>query len=126
LILLGRQIAMHIAAASPLALDAQSVDPAVVARERAVLAGKHLGKPAKVVDRIVENGLNTYFKEVCLLDQISTHPEHGGKTIGQTLLDVASRVGATITIPGFYRFALGEGIEKPEGPDFAAEVAGMV
>jgi elongation factor Ts len=123
---LGRQIAMHIAAASPLALDAQSVDPAIVAREKEILAGKHQGKPAKVIDKIVESGLKTYFKEVCLLEQVSTHPEHDGKTIEQTLKDAAGRVGAPITIPGFYRFALGEGIEKPEGPDFAAEVASMV
>jgi elongation factor Ts len=126
LVSLGRQIAMHIAAASPLALDPQSLDPAIIDREKAVLAGKHQGKPAKVLETIVANGLKTFFKEVCLLEQISTHPEHAGKTIAQTLKDAAGKCGAPVAITGFYRFALGEGIEKPVGPDFATEVAGMV
>ena len=66
---LGRQIAMHIAASSPLALDAASLDPATVAREKAVLAEKNTGKPAHVLEKIVESGLKTYYKEVSLLDQ---------------------------------------------------------
>jgi elongation factor Ts len=126
LVPLGRQIAMHIAAASPLALDPQSLDPAIIEREKAVLAGKHQGKPAKVIQTIVDSGLKTFFKEVCLLDQISTHPEHAGKTIAQTLTAAAGKYGAPVAITGFFRFALGEGIEKPVGPDFATEVAGMV
>ena len=62
---LGRQIAMHVAAASPVALDAAGVDPATVARERAVLAEKNAGKPANVIEKIVESGLKTFYKEVC-------------------------------------------------------------
>jgi elongation factor Ts len=126
LAILGRQIAMHIAATNPLALDSERIDAAVVEREKAVLAGKHQGKPPKVLEKIVDSGLKSYFNEVCLLDQVSTQPAHDGKTIRQILKEAEGRVGAPIMISGFYRFALGEGIEKPEGPDFAAEVASMV
>ena len=76
---LARQIAMHVAAASPIALDAASIDPAVIAREKAVLADKNAGKPAHVLEKIVDSGLKTYFKEVTLVDQVSIHADHAGK-----------------------------------------------
>jgi elongation factor Ts len=120
LTLLGRQIAMHIAATNPLALDSDRIDPAVIEREKAILAGKHQGKPPQVVAKIVDSGLKSYFNEVCLLDQVSTQPAHDGKTIRQTLKEAETKVGAAITISGFHRFALGEGIDKPGAPDFAA------
>ena len=63
---LARQIAMHVAAASPLALESSALDPATLERERAVLRDKNAGKPAHVLDKIVESGLKTYYKEVCL------------------------------------------------------------
>src|SRR5580704_4474821 len=119
---LGRLIALHIAAANPLALDSAGLDPAAVARERAVLAGKNAGKPAHVLEKIVESGLKTYFKEVCLLDQPSIHSEHAGKTIGQAVEEAETSAGTPISLKSFVRYALGEGIEKPD-PDFAAEVA---
>ena len=71
---------MHIAAASPLALDPAGLDPAVTEREKAVLADKNAGKPAHVLEKIVESGLKTYYKEVCLLDQPFVHdPSQDGR-----------------------------------------------
>ena len=122
---LGRQIALHVAAASPLALDVSKLDPAVVAREKNVLAEKNAGKPANVLEKIVESGLKTFYKEACLIDQISIHADHAGKSIGQVVKDAEKAVGAPVALTGFERFALGEGIEKPSAPDFAAEVAAM-
>ncbi len=119
---LGRLIALHAAAANPLALDSAGLDPAAIARERAVLAGKNAGKPAHVLEKIVESGLKTYFKEVCLLDQPSIHAEHANKTIGQVVTETEKIAGAPVSVKAFVRFALGEGIDKPD-PDFAAEVA---
>src|SRR5664279_3407732 len=119
---LGRLIALHIAAANPLALDPSDLDPAIVARERAVLEGKNAGKPAHVLEKIVESGLKSYYKEVCLLDQPSIHAEHAGKTIGQVVKDAEKTAGAPVSVKAFVRYALGEGIEKQES-DFAAEVA---
>ncbi len=115
---LGKQIAMHVAAANPLALDSSKIDPAVIERERAVLAEKARasGKSENVVEKIVESGLKTYFKEVCLVDQAFIHDP--SKTVGQA-------AGGAEHIAGFVRFALGEGIEK-ETTDFAAEVAAAV
>jgi elongation factor Ts len=119
---LARMIAMHVAATSPQAIDAAGLDPAVVARERDVLAdkAKAQGKPANVVEKIVESGLKTFYKEVCLLDQAYVHDP--SKSVAQALKEAEGRVGAPIKITGFVRYALGEGIEKQES-DFAAEVA---
>lgn len=117
---LGRMVAMHVAAANPLALDAEGLDPAVVAREKAILAEKNAGKPENVIAKIVESGIKTYAKEVCLLEQLYIHD--GGKTVAQALKEMESKVGAPIKLTAFTRFALGEGIEKAEN-DFAAEVA---
>jgi elongation factor Ts len=117
---LGRQIAMHVAAANPQALDASGLDPATVEREKAVLADKNAGKPANVLEKIVESGLKTYYKEVCLLEQSYIHDP--SKTVAQAVKESAGRVGAPVELVGFVRYALGEGIEKQE-TDFAAEVA---
>ncbi|MCP8938218.1 translation elongation factor Ts [Alsobacter sp. SYSU M60028] len=117
---LGRQIAMHVAAANPQALDASGLDPAVLEREKAVLADKNAGKPAHVLEKIVESGLKTYYKEVCLLDQAFVHD--ASKSVAQAVKESEGRVGAPVAIKGFVRFALGEGVEKQES-DFAAEVA---
>ena len=116
----ARKIAMHVAAASPVALDAASVDPAVVEREKNVLRDKNAGKPANVLEKIVESGLKTYFKEVCLIDQPFIHDP--AKTIAQVVSEAAKAAGAPVVLKGFVRYALGEGIEKQES-DFAAEVA---
>jgi elongation factor Ts len=117
---LGRQIAMHIAASNPLALDPSGLDPAVTEREKAVLADKNAGKPAHVLEKIVESGLKTYYKEVCLLDQ--PYVMDPGKTVAQAVKESEGEVGGAIALKGFVRYALGEGIEKQES-DFAAEVA---
>jgi elongation factor Ts len=122
---LARQIALHVAAASPLALDASGLDKAVTEREANVLREKNAGKPANVLEKIVESGLKTYYKEVCLIDQPSIHAEHANKTIGQVVQEAAKAAGAPVTLKGFVRYALGEGIEKADAPDFAAEVASM-
>ena len=122
---LARQIALHVAAASPLALDASGLDPAVLEREKNVLREKNAGKPANVLDKIVESGLKTYYKEVCLIDQPSIHAEHSNKTIGQVVQEASKAAGAPVTLKGFVRYALGEGVEKADAPDFAAEVASM-
>jgi len=108
---LGRQIAMHVAAASPIALNAEGIDPAVAARERAVLADKNAGKPANVLEKIVESGMKTYYKEVCLLDQPFVHDN--AKTVAQAVKEAEKAAGAPIALKGFVRYALGEGIEKP-------------
>lgn len=119
---LGRLVAMHIAAANPLAVDAGGLDPAIVAREKDVLADKYKaqGKPANVIEKILESGLKTYYKEVCLLEQDFIHDS--GKSVAQALKEAEGKVGGPIKITGFVRYALGEGIEKQEC-DFAAEVA---
>ncbi|ACK50640.1 translation elongation factor Ts [Methylocella silvestris BL2] len=119
---LARLIALHIAAASPLALEAADLDPAVVAREKAVLADKNAGKPPQVLEKIVESGLKTFYKEVCLVDQPSIHADHANKTIGQVVKEAEKAAGAPVKLKAFVRYALGEGIEKQES-DFAAEVA---
>lgn len=119
---LGRQLAMHVAAANPAALDAASLDPETVRREKDVLADKYRqqGKPDNVIEKIVESGLKTYYKEVCLLEQAFIHDT--GKSVAQAVKEAEGKVGAPIKVAGFVRYALGEGIEKQES-DFAAEVA---
>jgi elongation factor Ts len=119
---LGRLIAMHVAAANPQAVDAAGLDPAVIAREKDVMADKYKqqGKPANVIDKIVESGIKTFYKEVCLLEQSYIHETD--KSVAQALKDAEGKVGGPVKVTGFARYALGEGIEKQES-DFAAEVA---
>jgi elongation factor Ts len=119
---IGRQVAMHVAASNPLAVDAAGLDPAIVEREKDILADKYRqqGKPEAMISKIVESGLKTYYKEVCLLDQVFIMD--GGKSVGQAVKEAEGGAGAPIKVAGFVRFALGEGIEKQES-DFAAEVA---
>jgi elongation factor Ts len=124
LAVLGKQLAMHVAATNPQALDPDGLDPAVVKREKDVLADKYRqqGKPEKMIEKIVESGMKTFYKEVCLLEQASVHADHGGKSVAQVLKEAEGRVGAAVKITGFVRYALGEGIDRQES-DFAAEVA---
>jgi len=119
---LGRKIAMHVAASSPLAVDPSGLDPATVAREKEVMAEKYRqqGKPDNMIAKIVESGLKTFYKEVCLLDQPYIHDN--GKTVAQAVKEAEGAAGGPIKVAAFVRFALGEGIEKAES-DFAAEVA---
>jgi elongation factor Ts len=122
LLALGRQLAMHVASANPQAVDPSGLDPAVVQREKDVLADKFKaqGKPAAMIDKIVESGIKTYYKEVCLLDQPFIFDDK--KSVAQALKEVEGKVGGPIKITKFVRYALGEGVEKQES-DFAAEVA---
>jgi elongation factor Ts len=118
----GKQVAMHIAAANPQAITVESLDPAAVARERAVLTeqAKESGKPAPVVEKMVEGRLRKFYEEVVLLSQGFVHdPE---TTVAKALAAAETEAGAPIKIVGFHRFGLGEGIDRPES-DFAAEVA---
>ena len=118
----GGIAAFHVAAANPQALDVAGLDPAVVKREKDVLADKYRqqGKPENVIEKIVESGLKTYYKEVCLLEQAFIHDS--AKSVAQAVKEAEGKVGAPIKVTGFVRYALGEGIEKQES-DFAAEVA---
>ena len=111
---LGRLVAMHVAASNPQAIEPSGLDPAVVKREKDVLADKfkQQGKPANMIEKIVESGLKTFYKEVCLLEQVYIHDDK--KTVAQALKEAEGKVGGPIKIAGFVRFALGEGIEKPE------------
>jgi elongation factor Ts len=120
----GRMVAMHVASANPQAIDPSGLAPATVEREKNVLADKFKaqGKPANVIEKIVESGLKTFYKEVCLLDQGFIFDDK--KSVAQAVKDAEAKAGAPIKIGGFVRFALGEGIERP-GEDFGGEVAAL-
>jgi elongation factor Ts len=120
----GRMVAMHVASANPQAIEPSGLDAATIEREKNVLADKFKaqGKPANVIDKIVESGLKTFYKEVCLLDQPFIFDDK--KTVAQALKEAEGKVGGAIKITGFVRFALGEGIDKPAG-DFGGEVAAL-
>ena len=121
----GRQVAMHIAAANPQAVDVESLDKAVIARERAVLTeqAKESGKPDPVIEKMVEGRLRKFYEEVVLLKQAFVlNPD---VTVEKALKDAEKEIGAPARISAYLRFALGEGIEK-ETTDFAAEVAAAV
>jgi elongation factor Ts len=113
---LGRQVGMHVAATRPEALDIDAVDPAALERERAVLSeqARTSGKAEAIIEKMVEGRIRKYYEEVVLLEQVWVHDGES------RVRAVAKKAGVTLT--GFVRFALGEGIEKPKD-DFAAEVA---
>jgi elongation factor Ts len=120
----GRMVAMHVASANPQAIDPSGLDAAAIEREKAVLAdkAKAQGKPANVIDKIVESGLKTFYKEVCLLDQGFIFDDK--KSVAQAIKEAEATVGAPIKVTGFVRFGLGEGIERASG-DFGGEVAAL-
>jgi elongation factor Ts len=122
LVSLGRLLAQHVAAANPQAIEPSGLDQALVAREKDVLAEKFKaqGKPANVIEKIVESGLKTFYKEVCLLEQ--PYIREPDKNVAQVLKEAEKTVGAPVKITAFARYALGEGIERQDS-DFAAEVA---
>lgn len=121
---LGRQLAMHIAAARPEALDVESLNPETVARERAVHADKatQSGKPADIVEKMVEGSMRKYYEQVVLLNQ--TFIIDGENKISAVLEKAAKDLGAPVKLTQYVRFELGEGVEKA-ADDFAAEVAKM-
>ena len=119
---LGKQIAMHVAAAHPQALDADSLDPALVERERSIAMekAKESGKPQNIIEKMVEGGLAKFRKENALLTQLFVMDN---KTpVAEVVAAAAKDAGTGIVLKGFVRFQLGEGIEKKH-EDFAAEVA---
>ncbi len=119
---LGKQLAMHIAAAHPVALSRDDLDPALIEKERVVLVeqARESGKPDNIIDKMVEGRLRKYYEEVCLLDQVFVID---GETRVSKIVEAAAKdLGSPISIKAFARFQLGEGIEREED-DFAAEVA---
>jgi elongation factor Ts len=118
----GKQLAMHIAAANPLAMDGAELDPDLVERERTIAQEKaaETGKPADIVAKMVEGALAKFRKENALLSQLFVMDN---KTrISDVIAAEAKRLGTDVALTGFVRFQLGEGIERKES-DFAAEVA---
>ena len=120
----GRMVAMHVASANPQAIEPSGLDAATVEREQNVLAEKFKaqGKPANVIEKIVELGLKTFYKEVCLLDQGFIFDDK--KNVAQAVKEAEGKVGAPIKVTGFVRYALGEGIDRPS-EDFGGEVAAL-
>ena len=121
---LGRKIGMHIAATSPLALNTNEVDPAAVEREKAIFTeqAEASGKPANVIEKMVEGRMRKFYEEVVLLKQsFVMDPD---LTVEAFVEKTAKEMGAPIKVVGFVRLALGEGVEKKED-DFAGEVAAL-
>jgi len=121
---LGKQIAMHIAAAFPLALNAEALDPEMIARERKIAAEKaaESGKPVEVQAKMVDGAVAKFAKENALLSQLFVIDN---KTpVGQVVEAAGKAVGTRIVLKDYVRFQLGEGIDKVE-TDFAAEVAAV-
>ena len=119
---LGKQLAMHVAAAAPQAVRPEELDPAVVARERAIFAEQAAasGKPANIVDKMVEGRIRKFYEEAALLEQVFVVDTE--KRVKQAIEAAAKAAGAPIEVTVFVRMALGEGVEKPPS-DLAAEVA---
>lgn len=119
---LGRQIAMHVAATNPLAATEAELDPAVVARERQVLSeqARESGKPEEIIAKMVDGRIRKFYEDVVLSKQaFVVDPD---LTVDKAIQAAGEAAGAPITLKGFVRFEIGEGIEK-EDSDFAAEVA---
>ncbi len=121
---LGRQIAMHVAATSPLALTPEHLSKEVVDRERAIYAeqARQSGKPENIVEKMVEGRLRKFYEESVLLSQIFVID--GETPIAKVLEKAGKDFGAPVEIEGFVRFQVGEGIEKENG-DFADEVKNL-
>ncbi len=121
---LGKQLAMHVAAAGPQALSIADVDPAKLEREKAIFAEKAAasGKPAEIIAKMVDGSVRKYYEEVVLLEQVFV--VDGENKVSKVVESAAKTVGAPVKLAAFARFQLGEGIEK-EQSDFAAEVAKM-
>ncbi len=121
---LGKQIAMHIAAANPQALDRDSVDPEIIERETAVLTQQAVesGKPQEIAEKMVTGRIQKYYSEICLLEQVFVID--GESKVSDVIANAAKEAGSEIKMTAFVRFQLGEGIEVAED-DFVAEVAKM-
>jgi elongation factor Ts len=121
LMALGKQFAMHVAAANPLALSVDALAPEVVARERAIYAdqARQSGKPENVIEKMIEGRLRKFYEESVLLSQVFVID--GETPVAKVLEKAGKDFGAPVRLAGFVRFAVGEGIEKVV-TDFAAEV----
>lgn len=121
---LGKQIAMHVAAANPRSLTVQDLDPSLLEREKSILREQALssGKPEAVVEKMLEGRLRKFYEEVVLMEQ--TFVMNPDQTITQVVEAAEKKVGAPIKVIAFLRFMVGEGIEKKED-DFASEVANL-
>jgi len=118
----GKQVAMHVAASNPLALNRESVDQEDVVRERAVLVeqAKASGRPDNIIEKMVDGRMRKFYEESVLLEQAFViDPD---KTVGKAIEELAKELGTDVTCTGFVRMGLGEGVEREES-DFAAEVA---
>lgn len=122
---LGKQIAMHVAAANPQFLTSADVTPEAIEREKNVIrdTAKASGKPADIIEKMLEGRMRKFYEEICLLDQVFVMD--GETKMSKVLEDAAKDVGAPVVLSAYTRFQLGEGIEK-EVTDFAAEVAAVV
>ncbi len=109
---LGKQLAMHVAAASPQALSVEALDPDLLARERSVLSdqARSSGKPEEIIEKMVEGRLRKFYQEVVLLEQV--YVVDGETKVAKVVEDVAKELGEEIRLLGFVRFALGEGVER--------------
>jgi elongation factor Ts len=121
---IGKQIAMHVAAARPQALNVDGLDQAVVQREKDVLSeqARASGKPDNIIEKMVEGRIRKFYEESVLLEQIFVID--GETKIKDVVKNASKDAGADVTLKGYVRFELGEGIEKQED-DFAAEVASL-
>jgi elongation factor Ts len=121
---LGRQIAMHVAAVAPRWTSIDEIDPDVLERERNVLAeqARASGKPEEIVAKMVEGRLRKFYEESVLVEQV--YVIDGESKVSKVVEQAANDIGSPITVTGFVRFVLGEGVEKEEA-DFAAEVAAV-
>ena len=119
---LGRKLAMHVAAANPIAVTENDIDPGVIERERAVLSeqARESGKPENIIEKMVEGRLRKFYEEVALMSQV--YVIDGESKVRDAVKAAEADVGAPVKVTAFARYALGEGVEKEED-DFAAEVA---
>ena len=120
----GKQLAMHVAAAKPQSVSRDDMDQEVVDRERAIFAeqARESGKPAEIVEKMVEGRIRKFYEEACLVDQ--TFVIDGDSKVSSAIEAAGREAGGSITLKGFSLFVLGDGIEKEE-EDFAAEVAAV-
>jgi elongation factor Ts len=121
---LGRQLAMHVAAAAPIALTAEHIPADVLAREKAIHAdvARQSGKPENVIEKMIEGRMRKFYEEAVLLNQ--TFVIDNETRIDKVLEKASKDLGAPVVIEGFVRFQVGEGIEKADS-DFADEVSKM-
>ena len=120
----GKQLAMHVAAAKPQSISRDDMDQEIVDRERAIFAeqARESGKPAEIVEKMVEGRIRKFYEEACLVDQ--TFVIDGESKVSKAIEAAGKDAGGSMTLKGFSLFVLGDGIEKEE-EDFAAEVAAV-